>query len=185
MAEKVRPKVLCVDDEPQVLEGLALHLRRGYTVVTATSGAAGLEALRQDPEIAVVLSDMRMPGMDGATFLAAVKQQAPESVRLLLTGQTDIESAAAAINNGQIFRFLTKPCPPTSLLAAFEAAFEQHRLITAERVLLEQTLHGSIKTLTDVLSLTNPISFGRANRVKKTVTALAEVLGIADRWQLE
>src|SRR6478752_5272887 len=112
MENTSRPRVLCVDDEPNVLEGLALHLHRRYEVTRATSGAAGLEALAKDPAIAVVVSDMRMPGMDGAQFLSRVRATKTDVVRLLLTGHADMTSAIAAVNDGQIFRFLTKPCPP-------------------------------------------------------------------------
>jgi len=180
-----KTRVLCVDDEPQVLQGLALHLRQRFEVVSATSGAQGLELVASAGPFAVVLSDMRMPGMDGAAFLAKVRETAPDTVRMLLTGHAEVNAAIAAVNQGQIFRFLVKPCPPDQLRMAFEAAAEQHRLITAERVLLEQTLHGSIKTLVDILSITNPVAFGRAGRVRQLVRELAEALGLPDRWQLE
>ncbi|HEX7622182.1 MAG TPA: response regulator [Anaeromyxobacteraceae bacterium] len=180
-----RVTILCVDDEPNVLEGVALHLRRRYAVVTAAGGALGLEALRRTPATAVVISDMRMPGMDGVAFLRTVREVAPDVVRILLTGQADLESAIAVVNEGQVFRFLTKPCPAPALLVAVNAAVDQHRLVTSERVLLEQTLHGSIKALTDVLSLTNPAAFGRATRVRQLVAELASMLRIQDRWQPE
>lgn len=177
--------ILCVDDEPNVLEGLTLNLGRRYDVQTAGGGAAALELLRQDPSKAVIVSDMRMPGMDGATFLAQARAVAPDAVRILLTGQTDIDSAIQAVNEGQIFRFLTKPCAPPALQAAIASAIEQHELITAQKVLLEQTLHGSIKALTEVLSLTSPAAFGRATRIKQLVSELADALGIKQRWQVE
>lgn len=185
MTPVARPHVLCVDDEPNVLEGLALNLRRRFDVVTATSGAAGLEALERDKTIAVVVSDMRMPGMDGAEFLRRAREALPDTARILLTGQADLDSAIAAVNDGQVFRFLTKPCAPATLIAAIQGGAELHRLIQAERVLLEQTLHGSIKTLIDVLALTNPVSFGRATRIKKLVSDLASQLELRERWQVE
>ncbi len=185
MNSKTKPRVLCVDDEPQILDGLTLHLRRGYQLFTATRAADALRILESEPPMAVVISDMRMPGMDGATFLAEVRSRWPDVVRMLLTGQSDIESAIAAINKGQIFRFLTKPCPPPALLAAVHAAVAQYELITAERVLLEETLHGSIKALTDMLALVNPVSFGRATRVKQLVSDIADHLGLKERWQVE
>ncbi|HEV8548330.1 MAG TPA: HD domain-containing phosphohydrolase [Polyangiaceae bacterium] len=185
MESRARTRVLCVDDEPNVLEGVSLHLHRRYEVVTATSGPAGLAALEKDPSIAVVMSDMRMPGMDGAQFLSQVRAKWPDVVRLLLTGQADMKSAIAAVNEGQIFRFLTKPCPPQQLLGAFEAAVEQYRLLTTERVLLEQTLNGSIKMLVDVLGLTSPAAFGRASRLKSRVSAVAAELGVSPKWQVE
>lgn len=178
-------KVLCVDDEPQVIQGLSLHLHREYTVVAAHSGAEALTVIQDQGPFTVVLSDMQMPGMNGAAFLAQARVLAPDATRMLLTGQADLRSAIDAVNEGHIFRFLTKPCPPDQLRLAFKAATEQHRLITAERQLLEQTLQGSIKALVDVLSLTSPMLFGRAMRVKKYVSDLADKLQLAQRWQVE
>jgi CheY-like chemotaxis protein len=185
MAEQPKPRVLCVDDEPRVLEGIALGLRRRYEVETATGGVAGLEILARDRSIAVVMSDMRMPGMDGAAFLKRAVEIAPDAVRILLTGQTELTSAISAVNEGKIFRFLTKPCPPAVLLPALEAAVEQHRLITSEKVLLEQTLRGCVKALSDVLALTSPAAFGRANRITRSVTDMATALALPDRWGVE
>lgn len=182
---KHRAHVLCVDDEPQVLEGLALSLCREYDLVTAAGGDAALEILKRDGEIAVIVADMRMPGIDGAMLLAQAKEIVPDAVRMLLTGHGDLDSAIAAVNQGQIFRFLTKPCAPPVLLAAVAAAVEQHELITAQRVLLEQTLHGSVQMFTDVLALINPISFGRATRIKQLVSDLARRLEIRECWPVE
>jgi response regulator RpfG family c-di-GMP phosphodiesterase len=181
-----KPRVLCVDDEPQVLEGLTLNLRRRFEVSTATSGADGLALLEEAAgACAVVVSDMRMPQMNGAAFLAQVRQRWPDTVRMLLTGQSEIDAAIAAINEGQIFRFLSKPCPAEQLVAAVTTAVAQHDLITSERVLLEQTLRGSIKALTDILSLQSPLAFGRATRTKDHVAGLAAALGLQERWPLE
>ncbi|HZP14093.1 MAG TPA: response regulator [Nevskiaceae bacterium] len=183
--EQTRIKVLCVDDEANVLASMAPHLRRRCDMLGAISGDAGLEVLRANRDVVVIISDMRMPGMDGASFLAKAREVAPDATRLVLTGQTDLASAIRAVNEGRIFRFLTKPCSPVDLLAAIEAAAEMHRLVTAERVLLEQTLHGSIKTLSDVLALTNPLAFGRAARLKQNVSEIADRLALRERWQVE
>ncbi|MGH9884721.1 MAG: response regulator, partial [bacterium] len=179
------PRLLFVDDEPAVLEALAVNLRRGFEVVTVTSGEDGLEYLRAQSDFAVVVSDMRMPKMDGATFLARAREIAPDVVRILLTGQTDLDAAIKAVNHGQLFRFLTKPCPRDTLRSAIDSAVVQHRLINAERVLLEQTLRGSIKMLVDILAITSPAAFGRANQIKTRVLQLGSLLGILDSWQLE
>jgi CheY-like chemotaxis protein len=180
-----KPHVLCVDDEPQVLESLKLNLRRTCTVSTAASGAEALALLDQARDVAVIVSDMRMPSMNGAVFLAQARLKAPDAVRLLLTGQSDIESAIAAVNDGQIFRFLSKPCAPAVLLDAVASAVTQHRLITSERVLLQQTLHGSIQALTEMLAMVNPIAFGRTVRIRKLAGELADRVGMSERWQLE
>lgn len=180
-----RPKLLCVDDEPQVLAGLALQLRRICDVVSAGSGAEGLDALAAGGPYAVVISDMRMPMMDGATFLGKVRERSPDTIRVLLTGHADTDSAIAAVNEGQVFRFLTKPCPSLQLRSTVEAAIRQHELVTAERVVLEQTLNGAIKALTDVLSLVSPVAFGRAGRVRDLALAVAGKLPVQDTWQIE
>jgi response regulator RpfG family c-di-GMP phosphodiesterase len=185
MEAKGRSRVVCVDDEPHVLSGISLHLRRRYDVETATSGPAALELLARQPPAAVVISDMRMPGMNGAELLAKASRAHPHTTRILLTGHADADAAIAAVNKGAVFRFLVKPCPPPELLGAVDAAAELHRVTLAEQVLLEQTLHGSVKMLTEVMSLTNPVAFGRAQRVKQHVTALADELGLTGRWQLE
>ena len=166
MPRTVRPRVLCVDDEPQVLDGLTLNLRRDFEVVTASSGADALAEIAARGPFAVIISDMRMPRMDGAQFLRRAREIAPDSVRMLLTGQTDLASAIAVVNEGQIFRFLTKPCAPDQLIAMVRAAVDQHRLLTSERELLERTLHGSIEALTDLLAVAHPVAFGRAGRIK-------------------
>jgi DNA-binding NtrC family response regulator len=99
-------RILCVDDEANVLEGLALHLRRHYDLPTSTSGKAALDLLSRTEDVAVIMADMRMPGMNGAEFLAKSRKVAPAAQRILLTGQTDLSSAIAAANEGQICRFL-------------------------------------------------------------------------------
>src|ERR1700712_1968104 len=103
-----RPRILLVDDEPALLEGLERHLRKPFEVHTSTSAAQALELIALKGPFAVVVSDMRMPHVNGAVFLARVREIAPDTVRLLLTGHADTESAIAAVNEGQIFRFLTK-----------------------------------------------------------------------------
>lgn len=180
-----KPVILCVDDERNVVESMQLNLRQRFDVRTALSGAEGLEALAKEEDVWVVLSDMRMPEMDGAAFLAEVRRRAPDTVRMLLTGFSDIEAAVRAVNEGQIFRFLTKPCPPDQLLAALGAGVEQHRLITAERVLLQRTLVGSAKALIEVLALTNPMALGRAVRIRDRARKLVKQLELEKQWHVE
>jgi signal transduction histidine kinase len=132
-----RPRVLFVDDEPDVLESLADVLYQDYEVLTAVGGAAALELL-SEVRVPVVVSDMRMPGMDGASFLAKVRERAPGTVRMLLTGHADLDATVRAVNDGGIFRFLTKPCPPAAVRKAVADALEQHRVLTADRELLAE-----------------------------------------------
>jgi response regulator RpfG family c-di-GMP phosphodiesterase len=180
-----RARLLCVDDDPNVLSALSRVLRPHYDVTTSTSALAALAQLEGGESYHVVVSDLRMPEMDGVAFLGRVRQQAPDTARVLLTGNADLSGAIAAVNEGQVFRFLVKPCEADALLKALAAAVEQNRLVTAERVLLEQTVHGSIKALTDLLAIVQPASFGRATRIKRHVEALAVALALPDRWQVE
>ncbi|HEX7670456.1 MAG TPA: HD domain-containing phosphohydrolase [Polyangiaceae bacterium] len=180
------PRILCVDDEPAVLEGLSRNLRKGFDVTTASSGADALVKMAASATpFEVVTSDFRMPGMNGVELLRNIRAQSPDTVRMLLTGQADMTTALLAVNEGNVFRFLTKPCAPAELEAALRAGVDQHRLLSAERVLLEQTLHGSIQTLVRVLGLASPQAFGRASRLKVLVTDIAEKLGIAQKWPIE
>lgn len=185
MANASGVRILCVDDEPNVLDGLRRVTRGVFQLTTAVGAAEGLAALEEAQDFAVVLSDLRMPGMDGIAFLERAREAAPDASRMLLTGNADLNSAMEAVNRGAIFRFLLKPCASETLLSALAAAVEQNRLVTSERVLLEQTLHGSIKALTDVLALINPAGFGRAARAKALAGGIAEALGNEGRWQVE
>jgi CheY-like chemotaxis protein len=183
MSAAARPKILCVDDEPQVLEGLKDRLRRHFEVITTTNGFEALKLLA-DGDVPVVMSDMRMPMIDGARFLTLAREHAPDTVRIVLTGQADVTSAIQAVNGGQVFRFLVKPCAQEDLLSALDAAVEQHRLRISERVLLEETLRGAIATMVEVLTLADPAAFGRATRIRQHVTAIASRAGMELSWEL-
>jgi len=178
-------KVLLVDDESAILNAFRRMLRKDFEVDTALSAIEGLSSIESAGPYAVVVSDMNMPGIDGLQFLKTVKQKAPDSVRIMLTGVADLELAVTAVNEGNIFRFLTKPCPHELLTSAIQAGMDMYRLITAERELLEKTLSGSIKVLTEMLALVNPTAFGRTMRIKRYVNHIVEQLNIPYAWQFE
>jgi response regulator RpfG family c-di-GMP phosphodiesterase len=177
-------RVLFVDDEPNVLASARRQFRKDFDVHTADSGAAGLAILATAGPFAAVVSDMRMPGMNGAEFLAEARRIAPDTVRMILSGQSDLDAAIAAVNDGRIFRFLTKPCTSDALRAAVEAAVAQHRLVQAEQELLGKTLQGIVGTLTDILGIANPMARQRTNRVRQYAAAMAAALGIDMPWDL-
>jgi FixJ family two-component response regulator len=186
MSEAVEEfRILCVDDEPRVLDGMRRTLGMNFEVKTAEGGAQALAMLTGPQRFAVTISDMRMPGMDGAAYLEQAAEKDPDMVRMLLTGQSDMQAAIRAINHGRIFRFLTKPCDADVLHRAVEDALEQHRLITAEKELLQKTVYGCIQVLTEMLSLVNPVAFSRAVRIKRLVQHIAASVKLADAWQLE
>lgn len=178
--------VLCVDDEPLLLEGLERTLRESFEVVTETKPLAALALLeKREHDFVAIISDMRMPVMDGAKFLACAAELAPDATRLLLTGHAEVSAAIAAVNTGRIFRFLCKPCPPVELLGALEAAAEQHRLRRLERELLEQTVTGTVRLLSEVLGLVAPRVFTHNERLREYVLFLAKRLGRSDSWRFE
>ncbi|TAL32360.1 MAG: response regulator [Spirochaetes bacterium] len=178
-------KVLFVDDDANLLSSYQRSLRKEINIETALGGKAAIEAIKKLGPFAVIVSDFRMPEMDGIQFLALARGIAPRSVRIMLTGYADLQTAIDAVNQGNIFRLLTKPCPPETLALVLTAGIEQYRLVMAEKDILERTLSGGIKVLTDILSLVNPRAFSHAARVRRIVKQLAGHLGLDNTWQLE
>lgn len=180
-----RPRILCVDDEPRIIEGMTRLLRTEFAVTGATSGLEALNMLAAEPPFEVIVCDMRMPVMDGSAVLREALLVRPYTTRILLTGQADMADAMNAVNQGNIFRFLFKPCPPDILKQALHNAVEHHKTMTAERQLLEETLKGAVEALLETLSLANPMAFARATRIQQTVQQLCETAQPPDRWCIE
>jgi response regulator RpfG family c-di-GMP phosphodiesterase len=178
-------KILLVDDDPNILAACTRALRKQFCLETAPGGEEGLEAIREQGPFAVIVADMGMPGMNGVQFLSRVKESAPNSVRMMLTGNADQQTAIDAVNEGNIFRFLAKPCPSERLASMLDAGIQQYRLIVAERELLEKTLKGSVKILTEILSMVNPAAFSRASRITRYVKHIVEHLELSRLWQFE
>jgi response regulator RpfG family c-di-GMP phosphodiesterase len=162
------PTLLCVDDEPNILSSLRRLLRpQGYRILTAESGAEGL-AILETQNVDLVISDMRMPMMDGAHFLAEVRQRWPNAVRLLLTGYSDIPSILDAINRGEIYRYIAKPWDDNDMLLMVHGALERSALLREKQRLealtlqqneelkaLNRDLEARVKTRTRELSQSN------------------------------
>lgn len=182
-------KILLIDDDQNLLSGLSRHLRKDFDIVTAASGqhalAAVEDAMTAGLPFAVALCDMRMPGMDGIETLKAIQGIAPDTVRVMLTGNADQQTAVNAINEGNIFRFYTKPCPAELLGQGLAAACDQYHLIVAEHELLEKTLAGSIKVLVDVVSMNDPVSYAQATRLRDLSRRTLKFLEMPYRWQLD
>jgi len=177
--------ILIVDDDENLLLSFERNFRRSYTVLTAMSGKEGLQKIIDNKKIALVISDMNMPEMDGIEFLSKVKKINPTITRIMLTGKADLNVAIQAVNEGSIFRFLTKPTTPEALERIINDGLEQNRLINSEKVLLNQTLNGSLDILNEVLGLTNPVAFGRSSRIKKIVTHILSKVDLENTWQYE
>ena len=180
----MKPRIILVDDEVNVLQAYGRVLRARFAVDTAEGGEAALGMLSERGPYAVVVSDMRMPGMDGVELLAQAKGRFPDTVRIMLTGNADQGTAAEAVNRGEIFRFLSKPCDSALLIETIHQAVRQHELLTAEKALLEGTLKGSIRMLVDLLSLLDPISFGRAQEMGELAEGVAREMGMENPLSL-
>jgi len=178
-------KILLVDDDNNILDGYRRSLSREFVMETAMGGEQALKLAADNGPYAVVVSDMRMPGMDGIQLLSKIKAQSPDTIRVMLTGNADTETAINAINEGSIFRFLNKPCSKEMMAKTLTAALVQYRLVTAEKQLLEQTLSGSIQVLTEVLSLVNPAAFSRAERARRYIHHIVTSMKLPNVWQYE
>lgn len=176
--------VLFVDDDANLLMGLKRKLRGKFEFDTAVGPLEALEKIKGGKKYAVCVADMRMPDMDGVKLLAEVAKLSPDTVNMMLTGNADQHTAVEAINRGQIFRFFNKPCEDEDLIAGVTAGLRQYQLITAEKALIEQTLAGSVKVLTEVLAQLNPSIFGKAMRAKLWCDRVAKSIGYPHPWEL-
>ena len=149
-----KSKLLLVDDEPNLTSALVRSLdRTQFEIFTADSAQKGLLILAGN-DIDVVVSDERMPGMTGSQFLSEVRKQWPNTIRMILSGQADLEAAVRAINEGEVFRFLLKPCHPTELQATILQGLQHKKLVTQSRRLLME--HQKTQNLLEELEKANP-----------------------------
>ncbi|MBS8260650.1 response regulator [Roseibium polysiphoniae] len=169
-------RVLLVDDEMHVLQAAYRVLRKSVDVTTANGPKEALEKLQTSEPFAVVVSDQNMPGMDGIKLLGVISRKAPSITRIMLTGNNDQKTAMNAVNDGRIFRFITKPCDSESLLKTIEEGIAHHRTIVAERELLEQTLSGSIKMLVDIIAVSKPRAHLRSSLIQRWVRKVHKAL---------
>lgn len=178
-------RVLLVDDEPNLLDGIRRQLRGKFAIEAAAGAERALEILRGGSRFSVVVSDMRMPSIDGAEFLSQVRRSYPDMVRVMLTGNADQDTAARAINQGHIFRFVTKPISIDDLTLTLNDSIAEFRVRAAERDLLQNTVTGSIKVLTDVLSMLDPATFGASLKLRERVRQVCKIMSLPDAWEIE
>ncbi len=178
-------KILFVDDDRFFQEAIRRQFRKKFSISVAEGGQEALGIIETEGPFAVIISDRSMPGMDGISFFSKAHKINPNSTRIMMTGDAQFEAAMQAVNEGHIFRFLTKPCPHEQIQMAIEAGIEQYRLVTSQKTLLTQTLQGSIRVLTEMLSLVNADTFGHSERIKALATAIAKEMEIPSIWQVE
>lgn len=180
-----RTTVLLVDDENDILEALALQLRRDHKVLTAHNGDDALRVLSESGPVAAVISDLRMPGMDGVELLRRVQLEYPDTTRVLHTAQDDLNAAIAAINDGGVYRYLAKPVKTDDLRATVHDAVELYGRSTTERHLLDTTLKSSIQAVFGCLELASPVAFARAGRIRTRVAELCQAMQLEALWEIE
>lgn len=178
-------RILLVDDDSNILQGYRRLLRQHFEVNVALGPEVALGMIAQEEPYAVVVSDLKMPEMDGIEFLKRVTELSPNSVRIMLSGNADRQAVMDSVNCGQVFRFLAKPCDQPTLAQTLELAISHYQLIISEHELLTQTLTGSMQVLTRILSIVNPRAFGRTAKVRRLVAQVAYRMKVRDAWECE
>ncbi len=177
--------ILFVDDESRVLEGIQRQLKGKFCVQTALGAERALSLVQESGPFALVVSDMQMPGMNGMEFLSRLRYSAPDTVRVMLTGNADMQTAIDAVNDGHLFRFLTKPCSPHELAQCLEAGLEYYRFLRTEQEFSKHNIEGCITLLLKLLAFTKPESYKRSLRVCDYVKQISEAMGMRDVAELE
>jgi response regulator RpfG family c-di-GMP phosphodiesterase len=183
--DTMKNRILFVDDDPNLLAAFQRNFRKQFVFDTAVGGSEALLLVQTDGPYAVVVADMNMPGMNGIELLERVQTRSPESVRLMLTGNADQQTAVDAVNRGAVFRFLNKPCPPEELAKAVEDALKQYEIQRIERELLDGTVSGSVRMLTDVLGMVAPDALGRGQLLRESMSRIIGATNAAPAWELE
>lgn len=176
--------ILCVDDELDNVEALERLFRKNYTVLKATSGAQGLKILDENPGVALIISDQRMPAMTGVEFLEKTQKSHPEALRILLTGYTDIESVILAVNQAQIYRYLTKPWDSFDLLHTVEQAIQKYE-ITRELKKKNIELAKALNELKSLDKAKSNFMILINHELKTPLTSILSFVGLLNESQLD
>jgi response regulator RpfG family c-di-GMP phosphodiesterase len=178
----VNNKVLFVDDDDNLRASVQRTLRNRFDLELVPGGLQGLRAMEERGPFAVVVADLAMPGMNGIEFLRQAHSQAPDTVRIMFSGHPGPVALMEAINSGQVFRFVSKPCQMEELARAVEDGLRQHHLANAERELLEATLTLSLQAMIGMLELLDPTAFSFAKRLSDRAAKVAQSMGVDDAW---
>jgi signal transduction histidine kinase len=179
----MKHSILCVDDEVDNVESLERLFRRKYKVFTATSGVEALRVLERE-RISLIVTDQRMPGMTGVELLAASREHQPDAIRILLTGYTDIDSVIAAVNSGQIYRYVTKPWDPVDLGNAVDKAIERFEL-SAELKEKNEALETALRELRTLDQAKSNFMILINHELKTPLTAILSFLGLLQETELD
>ena len=177
--------VLFIDDDFKILNSFKRSLTPEFKVFVAESPEEGLRMLKDKGPFSVLVSDMRMPGMNGMEVLCRAREINPDTVRVLLTGYADQQAAIDAVNKGNVFRFLTKPCGLHTLVPVLEEGIRRYQLAMIEKGVAERTLSGVAGLLNQVLTMVNPAAQRKACRLKRYCRHMACACAPQDRWVVE
>lgn len=178
-------EIMMVDDDENLLSSLRRQVHGKFSASCVESPTRALEIFDKYGPFAVIVSDMKMPGMSGIELISEIRKRSPNTVAIILTGDGDVQTAARAVNESQVFRFLNKPCDSSVLLESIGLALEHYRLATAEADLLNKTLAGSVRMLTQVLSMAMPEAFGLSQEAKSLTGEISRDLKLDTIWQAE
>lgn len=181
----MKPRILCVDDDPDVLGSLSDLLRPHFDVDVALGGIEGVMAAKRDGPYEVVLADLGMPVMDGETFLKRLKAEVPDTVRVVLTGSANLQSVARIVNTVDVFRLLLKPCPRADLVQALSDAVRGRQAKRPEPADMDRSARGCVQMLTEILAISDPERYGRALRLRGLICNLANACAVAPTWPME
>lgn len=176
-------KILFVDDDPKLRTSVERMLGARYDLVTAASGEEGLTALREDGPFAVIISDIKMPGMDGLEFLSRAREVDPYGIRMVLSGYTDLGNALSAVNSGNVFRIMSKPSSREDIVTAIEAGLEQRELLRAREEnaslrRLRDAMDGIVTGFGNLVEARDPYTAGHQRNVTGLAVALAEEMDL-------
>jgi putative two-component system response regulator len=183
-----KPRILFVDDEPAILESLRRSVRREFAADLAIDADHGLDYLRRSGPYCIVVSDMRMPGMNGAEFLATVRTVSPESVRVMLTGCDEMEVAVQAVNDGCIFKFLSKPVATEVLLECLRICLAHYLEQSEQKQVMASTIHAleqldvaTLAAFARAIDANSPWTAGHSERVTALALRIGHTMGLPGR----
>ncbi|MGZ3746166.1 MAG: response regulator [Pseudobdellovibrionaceae bacterium] len=177
-------EILCVDDELDNVDALERLFRKHYTVLKATSGIQGLAILDENPDVAIIISDQRMPQMTGVEFLERAQKSHPKALRILLTGYTDLESVIQAVNQGQIYRYLTKPWDSTDLLNTVDQAIQKYE-ISKELEKKNRELAAALNELKSLDKAKSNFMILINHELKTPLTSIISFIGLLNETQMD
>lgn len=178
-------KVLLVDDDPNVLSAYQRRLRKRFEIETALCSEEGVTAVNFLGPFAVIVSDMQMPRENGAEFLAKIQKKSPDSIRIMLTGNADQQTAIDAVNQGGVFCFLSKPCQAEELEVAIQKGIVEHQRITELRDSAKVNVEALIETLSSVCQAIDPSIAVRQNRLKSALSEYATLVGVENQQEYQ